>query len=86
MINIPNREYWLERERRPESLVKIGGFLAEFGFFINLFMMGIFLLTFYANRNGIAMPATGMFTLLGGFLLYVAGWLKRFYQAFKIPK
>ena len=86
LINMPNREYWFAPERRPATVVKIGGFMAEFNFFTNLFIAGLLLLTFYANRTAQPLPLIPMIALLALFLLFVVGWIIHLYRAFKLPK
>lgn len=86
LINIPNREYWFAPERREASVLRVRDFMAEFGFFANIFIAGILLLTFYANRVAVSIPIVAMFVWLGAFLVFVVGWIIHLYRAFKLPK
>ncbi|MCE9598199.1 MAG: DUF1648 domain-containing protein [Spirochaetia bacterium] len=85
LINMPNREYWFAPERREASLAKVAIFMAEFGFFANLFFTAILFLTFYANRNATGLSISLMLVMLAAFLVFVIGWIIHLYRAFKLP-
>lgn len=85
LINIPNREYWFTPERRESSVTRVKDFMAQFGFFTNIFIAGILFMTFYANRQGAPIPVIAMFAWLAVFLVFVVGWVVQLYRAFKLP-
>ena len=85
VINMPNREYWLAPERRQASVTKVGTHMAVFAGGVNFFLTAVELLSFYANRAVVPMPAVGLITTAAGFLLFLIFWVIRFTRAFRLP-
>lgn len=86
MINMPNRDYWLSAERREESSVAMSGFMAEFGIFINFFLIAVQIVTFFANRSATSISPTPLVGLSIAFVLFMISWLVRFLRRFKKPQ
>ncbi len=86
LINMPNREYWFAPERRAASAYVLGTFFAELCFFLNIFLSGILLMTFFANRTQGQLPPAIMFSWLGVFLIFVVLWIVHLLKAFRLPK
>ncbi len=51
LINIPNREFWLSRERRPETILRLKRYLLWVAFLTMLFLGGVLYLTTMFNIN-----------------------------------
>ena len=61
-------------------------FLSELAFFTNLFIAGIELILFYANRTGKPAPSIALFALVGAMFVFVVLWIIHLFKAFKLPK
>jgi uncharacterized membrane protein len=86
VINIPNREYWLQPERRLNSLSRMTTMLAWIAVLIAMEMVAIVHLTFLANRSGTSLDTNSFWVILGTFLLSVFGVVGRSMWHFRLPQ
>lgn len=87
LINLPNKDYWLQPERLPQTKLKINSWMYRFGTACFLFFLAIGALTIDANlSNPVAINLTVFFTCLGLFLAYTIWWIVEFYRDFRVPK
>lgn len=86
VINIPNREYWLQPERRSSSISHMNSMLAWIAVLIALEMIAIVHLTFLANRSGTSLDTNLFWVILGIFLLSVFSIAGRSMWHFRLPK
>ena len=86
VINIPNREYWLHRDRRAETIAHMTTMLSWIAVLITLEMIAIVHLTFLANRSGMALNANLFLVVLGVFLLAVFSIVGRSMWHLRLPK
>lgn len=86
MINIPNRQFWLDPERREESLAFVSRTTGLFSLAISLFLSGMNHLTFRANQEGSGLNLTGFWVLMGSFLIFTIGWIAVLSLRFQVPK
>jgi len=86
LVNIPNRDHWLNKENRPATIRRVRSFLEMSGFGTMLFVLFLQWEIFQANQ---VVPP-----LLRDYLLYAAGILVayiifdqiRLYRSFCLPK
>jgi len=85
MINIPNREYWFAAERRETTIGRISEYMSLFTCGVNLLLIAVIGLTFYANRNAAPVPPVLLFSAMGLFFLFVIAWIIHLFRAFRRP-
>jgi len=83
LINMPNREFWFAEERRGETIGTIRNFFEWFSAALLGLFIGINQLAIRANLNGENL-SSGIWLILGAFLIFVAVWLIKFYRRFRI--
>jgi uncharacterized membrane protein len=82
-INFPKKDYWLAPERKEETLLFFAEKMLMFGNATTLFLILTFQLTFEANLNSARHFSSGaMWTLLGGYFIFVVFWLIRLISRF----
>ncbi|MEJ7595015.1 MAG: DUF1648 domain-containing protein [Planctomycetaceae bacterium] len=86
MVNIPNREYWLHPDRRSATLAWMNRMLAWIAVLTSLFMIGIGLLTFIANKTGGGLHVGLFVTALGAYLACVFSIAGRSLFRFRLPR
>lgn len=76
-INLPNKEYWLRPERRPEAMAILGKYMAWYGCGLLLFEVLVVELVIQANlSSGEPRLANGPFViLLVAFLVFTFWWM-----------
>jgi uncharacterized membrane protein len=85
LINLPNKEYWLSRERRGETLDRLAAFMAWFGFATAALLALVLELAVAAN---LAQTPLDNATFIVGMALYVAALLVLVvatFRAFRMP-
>lgn len=83
-VNLPNRDYWLEKERKEETVHDITRRMALFGIAINLFFIFVTHMVFKANMSQpVKLDENAMLLALGIFMLFLAGWLLAFIRRFR---
>ncbi len=83
LLNIPNKEYWLNDERRAATLKIIGHFFQWFGAALLALFIGINQLVFRANLTGKNLPSLS-WAIPGAFLIFVIVWVMQFFNRFKV--
>lgn len=85
LINIPNREYWLEGDRREHSLAFVQHFVTVIAVATSLFMIAINHLTFVANMRAQSLNLQAMLMLLVLYLIGVMLMIVAMFKRFRIP-
>ena len=86
-VSLPNRDFWLSEEQRPQTERKMSAFMWEFGSAIFLFLLGVGILSIQANlAKPMRLNERLLLYGLGVFLVYTVWWTIRFYRAFRMPK
>lgn len=85
MINMPNRDYWLAPERRAQTVIKIGAYMAAFAVGVNLFMIAVESLIFAANRSMMPLSPLGIIAVGAAFFVFMILWIIQFIRAFRLP-
>ncbi|MCA9181618.1 MAG: DUF1648 domain-containing protein [Planctomycetales bacterium] len=70
LVNIPNRQYWFEPERRESTIRTLQLLLLFSALLTSLFLIWLSHLTFHANMTGGGLPLRDG---LGGIVLYLVG-------------
>lgn len=86
-ISLPNADFWLLDENRPEAVRRMAGLMYSFGIATGLLMLGVLILIVAANLSDTVMLNGGIFLVI--FILYIAytiWWLVRIFTAFRIPE
>lgn len=86
LINVPNREYWFAPERKESAFKIVALFLAELAVFTNLFLAGIQIILFYANKTGRAASPLAFYGLMGAMFVFIVFWIIHLIRAFRLPK
>lgn len=85
-INIPQRDYWLSEERRPESLRYLSGWLQSLSLLVVALLAFVHWLVLRANQHVPAqLESTPMLIGMGVFLAGLAAWLLALYRRFRQP-
>ncbi len=86
-ISLPNADFWLLDENRPEAVRRMAGLMYSFGIATGLLMLGVLILIVAANLSDTVMLNGGIFLVI--FILYIAytiWWLVRVFTAFRVPE
>ena len=73
-LNIPNRDYWLRDENRPELRRRLVTDLMFFGAITGLLMAAIDILVVRANEAAVPTLGNGSWVAMGIYLVVVLGW------------
>jgi uncharacterized membrane protein len=82
-INLPNKEYWLATDRRPETFRIIRIFLEWFTIGLLALFIAVNQLVFRANLNKQNLSDVGIWTIVGIFLTFTIIWLIIFIRRFQ---
>jgi hypothetical protein len=85
MVNIPNREYWLDKERRSATMAHMSSMITWIAVLTSLFMTVIGHLTFIANKTGDGLNLTLFLSALATFLIAVFTIAGRSMWHFRMP-
>jgi uncharacterized membrane protein len=86
LVNLPNKEYWLDPANKPRTIEKIQGLMWNLGAVMFLFLLVLGLLALQANlAKTVRLNEPVFFAALGALLVYTIGWLVVFYRTFRIP-
>lgn len=86
LINLPNKEYWLAPGRREITAHAIGDLMVWFGVVLTAFLIAVSQLAILANLPGRSGNlGSGIWWLLGLFVLFAILWLARFVLWFRRP-
>ena len=86
MINIPNRDYWLQPERRVASLGRVSTMLAWIAVLVSVEMLAVIHLTFLANKSDEDLNTSLLVGILVGFLAAVFCLVGKNMWHFRRPK
>ena len=85
-LNVPNKDYWLQKENLPLFQQKFGRFMAEFGVAIFLFFFCISLLALLANlADPVQLDLRIFLIVFVAYITYTIVWLVRLVQGLRIP-
>jgi len=86
IVSLPNRDYWLAEENRHLAGAKLSGLMSEFGFVLFAFLLGMGLLTVYANLlDPVRLNERVFLALFIAFMVYTIYWCIKIFAAFKMP-
>jgi uncharacterized membrane protein len=85
LINMPNKDYWFAEERRAGTIDVIRHFFEWFSAALLALFTAVNQLVFRANLNNENL-SSGVWLILGAFLLFVVVWLIKFVRRFRIEK
>jgi uncharacterized membrane protein len=86
-INLPNREYWLRDENRPEAESRMRELMLTFGIATGLFMLSVSAMSVAANLSEPVRLSEGIFLVIFiSYIAYTVMWLVRLLTAFRIPE
>jgi uncharacterized membrane protein len=86
-INIPNRNYWLQKENLPLFNRKFGSYMAEFGVALFVFFFCITGLTIQANLSDPVRLDEALFLVVFVvYMVYVVWWLVRLVRGLRVPE
>jgi uncharacterized membrane protein len=82
-VNLPNKEYWLSKERADTTVSLIGGFLYILGIAFIIFFIILGYFTFHANMSTpVILNESAVWGIAVCLLLFTVGWLFLFYRKF----
>ncbi len=85
-ISLPNKEYWLLEQNRPEAVRRMAGLMYSFGVATGLLMLGVLILIVAANLSDTVRLNGGIFLVIFiSYIAYTVWWLVRVFTAFRIP-
>jgi serine/threonine-protein kinase len=85
-VNLPNKDYWLDKERSAETFDKISNYQNWFSVALLILFIAVNQLVFKANLEKIPLPSFPMWTILLLFFAFVIIWLIFYLRQFRIPK
>ena len=86
-INIPNKNYWLQKENLPLFNEKFGFYMAEFGVALFVFFFCITGLTIQANLSEPVRLNEALFLMIFvAYMVYVVWWLVRLVRGLRVPE
>jgi len=86
IVSLPNRDYWLSDENKPRAMARLSGLMFEFGFALFASLLGMGLLTIFANLEDPVRLNESLFLIIFiAFMAYTAYWCVKIFRAFKIP-
>ena len=86
-INIPNRNYWLNEENRPQTIRRLRSFLDFVGIGVCLFFLFVQWETFQANQRApVTLNMIEIWIGMGVFVVFVLVESIRLHLAFRLPK
>jgi hypothetical protein len=85
-VNLPNRAYWFEEERRDATLASLSAFAWGFGCALVILVAGMHWAVVQANTSRPpVLNETAVDALLGGFALVLGVWILAWYLRFRRP-
>jgi len=84
IINLPNKKYWLEPERRSETFAKIRMFLQWFSVGLLTLILLVNQQVFKANLMRQNLSPLIIWTIIGSFVIFAIIWMIIFVRKFKI--
>ncbi len=84
LINLPNKNFWLEKERREETFAAIRNYFEWLSILLLLLFIAVNQIVFRANLLKENLSPLAIWLILGGFFAFVIFWLVKFLRRFKI--
>ncbi|HEY6329780.1 MAG TPA: DUF1648 domain-containing protein [Blastocatellia bacterium] len=78
MINLPNKDYWLSDEKRPETIRVFRRYFRWFGVMLMALLVAVFQVVFQANLVSVPPSPMVFWVLLGTFIAATLIWAIRF--------
>jgi len=86
-ISLPNGDFWLLDENRPEAVRRMAGLMYTFGTATGLLMLCVLIMIVAANRSDTVRLNGGIFLVIFiSYIVYTVWWLVRIFTAFRVPK
>jgi uncharacterized membrane protein len=86
-VNIPNRDYWMNEENRPETIRRLRSFMDSMGFWLMAIFLFLQYETFSANQMvPPALNSVQLWIVLGTFLFLMLYETVRLFSLFRLPK
>ena len=86
-ISLPNRDFWLLEQNKPEAVRRLRALLYTFGTATGLLMLGTLILLVVANRSDPVRLNEDIFLIMFiSYIVYTVWWTVRVFTAFRIPK
>jgi hypothetical protein len=87
LVNLPNRDYWLDRARAETTLATLRGFGVALALLIVTLLVAMHLIVVEANtRTPPTLHETAFLTALGVFIALLLGLLVSLYARFRAPR
>lgn len=86
LVNIPNKNYWLDPDRRQRTLNDLETILIWIAFLTELFFIGLFQLTYHANEHRTHLSTGGVGLLTAIYLLSLGVICTFLVSRFRLPK
>jgi uncharacterized membrane protein len=86
LINLPNKDFWLAKERRTETFGAIRSYFEWFSILLLALFIAINQIVFRANLIQENLSPLAMWLILGAFFAFTIFWLVKFFRRFKIKK
>jgi hypothetical protein len=86
IVSLPNRDYWLAEENKQRTGAMLSRMMSEYGAALFASLLGMGLLTIYANLSAPVRLNESLFLVLFcAFMAYTAYWCIRLFREFRIP-
>ena len=86
LINLPNKDFWLAKERRAVAFLILRCYFEWLSLALLVLFIAVNGLVFRANINHTNLPPLEMWLILGAFLVFVLAWMIKFIRQFKATK
>ena len=86
-VNLPNRDYWLDSERRDATLASLSAFALSFGSVLSVLIAGLHWAVVHANASQPPVLAESTVnSLLAAFAIAIGVWILAWYLRFRRPR
>ena len=86
LLNVPNKDYWLQEGNRALFQQKFGRYMAEFGVAIFVFFFCISYLAIRANLSEpVKLNEAAFMIVFTAYILYTLWWLMRLVRGLRVP-
>ncbi len=83
-VNLPNRDYWMAPERKADTYASVGAYMASIGIAVNILLICVNWLTFWANmQNKVALNTGHTMIAVGVFIAALAIIIGRMMYRFR---
>lgn len=84
LINLPNKTYWLAKERRAETFAVIRNYFEWFSVALLILFIAVNQLVFRANMNHENLSDKQAWVIIAVFLIFVVVWLIKLVRHFRL--